>query len=466
MKRHTQVVIYALAFASSAILLYQGRTMGLFPAPSVGTDQQAMLAAAGRLAAGELPGGDYRYSYAYTVFLALLHLLTGGSLFWMRLLQAAVCAFIPVLIYRSARLMRLGKTAGLCGALCYIFYGPALLISVDFLRAAPLGLVFLGSFYLLLLGWHRRSGGCLIGAGALAAVCVLGRENFAPVVLLPALGWFFPEVRARFGRGGIYRYLAAALLPVLAVMAFNWIRFGSFQPVPGNAANIMAFYHGGAAAGVGERAISLLKSVPVQFCNYLSNYELPNSLSFYAHRELIYFLRIFALPFHVLTLLALTGLWIQRRNRAALLAGVLIAGYAGSLLFFTIFYRFRIPAVPLEAVLAGAGIYGVFRWVKHRAWRELMCFAVGGGIFLVLTWADVDARREFSERAAVSRLLIDQQRYGEAEEYLLKMIADGHDVRAGALLLVQRLYEEAGDPAGAQMAAERLGRALAESDIH
>ena len=41
------------------------------------------------------------------------------------------------------------------------------------------------------------------------------------------------------------------------------------------------------------------------------------------------------------------------------------------------------------------------------------------------------------------------------------MIADGHDVRAGALLLVQRLYEEAGDPAGARMAAGRLGRALA-----
>ena len=203
----------------------------------------------------------------------------------------------------------------------------------------------------------------------------------------------------------------------------------------------------------------------MQFCNYLSNYELPNSLSFYAHRELIYFLRIFALPFHVLTLLALTGLWIQRKNRAALLAGVLIAGYAGSLLFFTIFYRFRIPAVPLEAVLAGAGICGVFRWAKRRAWRELLLFAVLGGIFLVLTWADVEARREFSERAAVSRLLIDQRRYGEAEEYLLKMIADGHDVRAGALLLVQRLYEEAGDPAGAQMAAERLGRALAESNI-
>lgn len=456
LNRHFGVCIYLAGFLCGLFVLYQGRSIGLFPAPQPGMDQLSMLECAGRLAGGSLPEGPYRYSYAYTLFLALLHLVTGGSLVWMRILQLAVCSLVPVFLYRSARLLGLGKAAGQAGALCYLFYGPALLISLDFLRAATLGLVFLLFFYFLLLGWRFRSWQYFTAAGGMGALCILGRENFAAVVPLVLLAWLIPAFRNRMGWRAAAGYAAALVLPVLAVMTFNFFRWESFQPVPGNAGNVFAFYHGAEAVGrFGVMAGKLLESIPVQLCNFFSSYELENSLSFYAHRELIVFLKVFFLPFHLLVLLAFAGVWRYRKNGGVQAAFLLIALYAGSLLFFTIFYRFRIPAVPLIALLAGAGISAVGAWWRKRDFRALVIFVVLGGVFLWLTSVRPDSRRTFDERAAVARILIERGRFGEAENYLAGMRDDGHDVRAGALLLAQHLAAN-GDMARAREVFDRF----------
>ncbi len=460
LNRHFGVLIYSAAFLCGLFVLYQGRSCGLFPMPQPGMDQLSMFECAGRLAGGALPEEPYRYSYAYTLFLALLHLVTGGSLIWMRILQLAVCSLIPVFIYRSARLLGLGKASGQAGALCYLFYGPALLISLDFLRAATLGLVFLLFLYFLLLGWRLRSWKYFAAAGGMGALCVLGRENFAVVVPVVLCAWLIPAFRRRMGWRAAAGYAAALIVPVLAVMLFNLFRWNSFQPVPGNAGNVFAFYHGAEAVNrVSVLAGKLIASIPAQIGNFFSSYELENSLSFYAHRELIVFLRVFLLPFHLLVVLAFAGAWRYRRNGGVRTAFLLIALYAGSLLCFTIFYRFRIPAVPLIALLAGAGIIAVGTWWKKRNFRALAVLLVLGGGFLWLTSVRPDSRRSFEERAAVARILIECGRFGEAEGYLAKMHGDGHDIRAGALLLAQHLAAT-GDDAWAGEVLERFSEPL------
>lgn len=458
--RHFGKIIYLLYFFCELFVLKQGVGEGLFPPPGVGTDQLGMLTGACTVLNGSLPEGGYQYSYFYTAFLALLMAVCRGHLVMMRVLQAAVAAWTPVLIYRSARLMKLGRSTAQIAAFFYFFYAPGLLISLDFLRASLLGLAFICLVYFILLGWRSGRCGWFAVAGVTAAMCILGRETFLVVVVAPLLFYWSPEVRKRLGWKTLACYGVGGVVPVLGVMVFNEVVYGSFQPIPNNVDIIMRFYHGNDAVGnLGTALISMFRRIPVQACNFLSMYEVPNSLSVYAHTELIPFLRIFLMPFNILAALAFVGTWYFRRNRLVLMVFLLVCTFAGSLSFFEIFYRFRIPVMPLIAILAGAGVMALYRWWRRREYRVLALSLLFMTVFIALTWVNPDSRRTFNERAAVSRLLIENKHYAKAEDYLWRMAGDGYaeQIRPGVILLVQRLLAD-GERARAEEVAGRFQR--------
>ena len=68
---------------------------------------------------------------------------------------------------------------------------------------------------------------------------------------------------------------------------------------------------------------------------------------------------------------------VTAKNGGVLTVFLLVALYAGLLLFFTIFYRFRIPVV----LLAGAGITAVGGWWTARDFQMLVVFAIFGAAF-------------------------------------------------------------------------------------
>jgi len=458
-RRRPGTVLYLLMFVCGAGVLYCGMEQHLFGAPPPGTDQLSILRCALDLAHGKLPTEQYRYSYAYTVFLAFAALLSGGRLWLMRLVQLALAAFIPVAVFRTARICRAGRPAAFAAGLGCCAYAPLVLISLDFLRAAPLALAFVGFAYFLLAAefpFRRRDRAdwrLYAAAGACGALCVLGRENFLAVVFLP-LCWLW-----RSGRRGIVAYLAALGVPLLAVLGFNAVCYHSCQLVPGNAGNILEFYGGAgsAASSVGK----LLASVPGHLRDMALSYELHNSLSVYAHRELIPLLNVLCLPFNLLWILGAAGAVLRLSRPETRRCAVLALGYFASMAFFTVFYRFRIPAVPLLAVLAAAALHELARWRKARRYGRLGAFAaVLAGLF-VLTWVAPDSRRLESERAAVARLLIRNRRYGEAERYLDRMAADGLDPRPEWRFFARRCAAE-DDRAGVLLAISRL-KALSKS---
>ena len=178
LNRHTELALYLLYWLCGAFVLWYGLSQHLFAYPPEGTDQRTILECARGLVAGKLPDGHYRYSYSYTLLLALLNALAGGKLWLARLFQLAVAALTPPLICRTARLLRWGKSTGVLGALVFTFSAAPLLISLDFLRAAPLALAFLCVFYLFALAEFKGKPGYYTAAGAVAALCILGRENF------------------------------------------------------------------------------------------------------------------------------------------------------------------------------------------------------------------------------------------------------------------------------------------------
>ncbi len=116
--RHFAPLLYLAALLLELYLFCSARAAGLLAQPMPGMDQHTILQAALALPSGVLPEpGSYLYSPLYTLFLGALAALTGGNPGAMRLLQGALTALIPVLIYRTGRRAGIGRGAAELGAL-------------------------------------------------------------------------------------------------------------------------------------------------------------------------------------------------------------------------------------------------------------------------------------------------------------------------------------------------------------
>ena len=425
--RHYAILIYCFALILYSVLLYNLRSFGLLPMPIEGTDQRSMLFTAADLYRMKLPEGVYGYSPAYTVFLTGLIAVSQGDLVIMRIMQGALCAMIPVMIYWLGLRMRIGKEKAKLGALIYCFYGPASLITLDFLREAPLALCFISYVYFLLRAATSRRTFYFALAGVFAGLCVLGRENFIPIVFLPAAVFMFRRFRIRIRMKQVFAYLLAFTLLISPVITYNLARFNSPTIIPGNLKNVLGFYYGERVKSDNSFAVNaVVKNIPSQIVKFCSSYEIPNSLSFYAHRDMVDFLWIFPVTFNFLLALSISVLWLYRRNRGVLCVFLFILAYFMTMIYFDMFYRFRIPCVPLICVLAGASLGYVI--MNIRRGRGVWTATIVGLIFL-LTYADSDKKRSSHEKVTTARVIIQTMQLGKAEAYIRKLEGDGIDTR-------------------------------------
>ena len=449
LNKHFPILIYFFSLVCLLITLYHARLLGLLPRPIIGMDQLTMLEASENLTAGKVPGAGYMYSYSYTIFLYILNLLSAGNLVIMRALQAVICAFIPVFIYKLCIRLRFRLPQAQIAAVLYCFYGPALLISLDFLRAGPLALCFVLFANSLVAGFVERKNKRYLQAGIWMGLCILGRENFIPIAAIPLAMLFYPGVRKHIKKSFVVYYavgIAALLFPVII---YNLAMFGSFSLVPGHWQNVMGAYHGKAAADSTRTFFSIIANMPRQAANFLCSYEIPNSLSFYAHRELIEFLRILIIPVNFLTAFSLTALVFKFRNKAIIFTSLLIAAYAASMLPFTMFYRFRVPSIPLLCCLASAGMMMLYESFKNKRFVRLTWACVIFLLLFVITWQDSFALRTLREKRSVVRVLIQNERYGEAIAMLEKLPLDDPGTAYFKTQLLRKL-DTSGERARAQ----------------
>ena len=453
LNKHFPILIYLFSLACLLITLYHARLLGLLPRPIVGTDQLTMLKAAENLTAGKVPGAGYMYSYSYTLFMYILNLISAGNLVIMRVLQAVICAFVPVFIYKLCIRLRFRLPQAQIAAILYCFYGPALLISLDFLRAGPLALCFVLFANSLAAGFTERKNKYYLQAGLWMGLCILGRENFIPVAAAPLAMLLYPTVRKHVKKSFIIYYAAGIAVLLFPVIVYNLVMFSSFSLVPGHWQNVMGAYHGKAAEDSTRTFLSVLVNMPKQAANFLCSYETPNSLSFYAHRELIEFLRIFIVPINFFTAFSLTALVFKFRNKAIVFTALLIAAYAASMLPFTIFYRFRVPSVPLLCCLTSAGMMLVYEGFKNRRFVRLTWISVIFLLIFIITWQDSFALRTLREKRSVVRVLIQNERYSEAIDMLEKLPLDDPGTAYFKTQLLRKL-----DASGERARAQRLHR--------
>ena len=420
--KYIPLFIYILCFVLTSYLLYNARQSGLLGIPIDGMDQLSILKAAVGLFHGKLPQGHYHYSYTYTIFLYLTVLLSNGNLFIMRLLQAALCAFVPVIIYKLSLKIGFGVLYSSIASLLYCFYGPTILISLSFLRAVSLGLCFILFVYLVILAYEEKKLIYYLLSGLFASLCILGRENFIPVVMMPLIFLFFLDVRRQVK----YKYLIlgtiTALFCVFVFVFFNYIRYDSFAIIPGHVSNIIGAYHGNAqkSGELSKVIMSILSNIPTQLGNFVSSYEIPNSVSFYAHRDILNFLYLLFIPFNLLFALSASALVLVRRNKYILLLFLFVICYIFTMIFFDMFYRFRIPVVPLMCIISTFTIKKIINnWNKKRVLS--LCLILISLFLFFQTNIDPNEKRPYGERLSAVKILTKQKRFNEAELKLKEM---------------------------------------------
>lgn len=423
----------------------------MLPRPTAGTDQLAMLRAAVDIYQGKMPDQGYMYSPVYTLFLFILEVLGQGNLVVMRALQGLLCALIPVVIYKVGLKLRTGRPAAQLAAVFYCFYGPAMLISLDFLREAPLGLCFIGMAYFLISAFCRKCIREYMIAGALAGLCILGRENFIPLVFVPGALLLLKDVRKYFKPSYAFSYIGAMALVIMPVLFYNYVKFDHCSIIPGHMNNVLGAYHGEQAVQSASVATeSILRNIPVQLANYVSSYEIANSLSVYSHREIIDFFKIFLIPFNLLIALSITAMTYKFRNRGVLLLGLLIAGYVCSMVFFEMFYRFRIPTVPLLSVLSGVAFAFIINNFENKKYVHAATALLIIALVFIATWKNSDKLRSAGERRSTAAVLINCEKYAAAEDYIdnlrkLKIPTEGLE------MFMIRTLNKSGDATRARM---------------
>lgn len=420
--------------------------------PVKGTDQLTMLETAVMIYKGGWPQSPYGYSPSYTLLLIIYIFFSGGNLYIMRALQGVLCALIPLVAYRLSRRCRLDLETSQISALLLCFYGPLTLISLSFLRAGPLALCFALWCFFMLKAYMRKKVSLYIFAGVFASLCVLGRENFAPIVFIPLIFLISRKIRNNLKIRYFISYFLAMFVTALPVLLYNYIRFDSFSIVPGHVANVLGAYHGEEAVRNSSAAISsIISNMPVQLGKFLSSYELQNSLSFYAHRELIDFLWVLIIPFNLIVGLAMLGFIFKRKNPGIIFIALSVASYVGTMIFFDMFYRFRIPTVPLLAVLAGAGITGIY---KMRNSAKIALPLIFITTFFLLTYTNPNKLISTQEKKSLIKVLIRAGRYEKAEGKLLSLEKESGRQDVLCAMLVRALVNNKENQAAEQFMIE------------
>ncbi|HEX5716383.1 MAG TPA: tetratricopeptide repeat protein [Thermoanaerobaculia bacterium] len=345
--------------------------------------------------AQEIAAGDWLGSQVffqaplYPYLLAVFYNVFGHSLDSIYLAQIAFAVAGVWALYRAGREMG-GDRVGLAAAGLAAFYGPFLFHDVHLLKESLA--VSVTCFLLWALATRRH----WLVAGLLLGVLALLRENallLLPFLLPLAAGKGFVRKSAALVAG-----LALALLPVairngivggdfLPTTFQGGVNFyignnpeadGTYRPiVPGKQIPALerqepvrvAERELGRELSPGEvssfwmsKALSWAASHPGDFLRlqlrklgmFWSWYEQPDAVDYYWVRGRSPFLRWLApVEFGAVTLLALAGLWMIRRNPGPFAPALLFAlGWMLTTIVFFLFSRYRLPAVPALMLLA------------------------------------------------------------------------------------------------------------------
>jgi tetratricopeptide (TPR) repeat protein len=352
-----------------------------------------------QIAAGDWLGSEVFFQAPlYPYLLALLYRLFGPSPDAVYLFQIALAVAGIYALYRAGREVA-GEGVGLAAAGLAAIYGPFLFYDVQVLKESLA--VAVTAFLLWALAAARAGPtfGRWFGAGVLAGVLALLRENALLIVPLLAL---LAYRRSLLRHGGTFLLgTALALLPVALRNA--WV---GGEPLPTTSQGGVNFYIGNnaradgtyrpivpgkqipalerqeptrvAEAALGRRlsagevsrywlgrALAWARANPGAYLGlqlhklrlFWSWYEQPDAVDYYYARTLSSVLRLPLLEFGGAALLAAIGLLFARRRLAPFVPALVFAfAWCASTVVFFLFSRYRLPVVPALLLLGAVPV--------------------------------------------------------------------------------------------------------------
>ena len=363
-------------------------------------DSAEYLSWARRLAAGDFtwpivsPHGP-----GYPFFLAALLAIGSGSLKFAIACQAVLGAVTATLVSLIARRW-FDDRAALIGGLAYALYAPVVFVETSILSEGLLLFLLVAALWAALKGCATTSptsarvkGRATTGRGAglqacLAGVClglatlvrptaivfaialaIARRRHVVPlalafaIVVAPALivNWSISHSLSIQGYGGVNVYIGDSPLHdgrATFRLGRGWDALNAEAARAGitDPSQQDRFYIAKTLTEIGHHPLAFVRLVASKALWLVQSEEVRDSHSFYFFADQSWLLRI--LPrWAMLFPLACIGLWtaVSRRLEAIDLFAFAIAGVVTTV-FLVVGTRYRMPLVPVMAVLAGAGV--------------------------------------------------------------------------------------------------------------
>lgn len=380
-------------------------------------DAAENIALASQMASGELPKEPFYRAPLYPFILSVVAPADWRPL--MGMLLGFICHLINgALVFGLARKTWAKDSPACLASALYLLNPASIFYSFQILDITFATTLFLGGVYLLLNGkqpWQR-----LVLSGMLLALAIAARPHFIPVVLaLPLILCIRAEKRRSF----LLLVYAPVVLGFLSTGMINLSRSGDFRMLPWQGSyNLWASNKPGAngvyfkqevdLAGSGlegnparmestilyerahpgesapyeidkinahwkqqfldhvlENPLELAKLWTFKIYAVLNSNEQYNNFTFSFHKSRLHLLRFNPLNWGIILILATMGtLALWRSNRPMLWTVILfILCYSLTLVLYYASARFRLPLVPLLAVLSGGAILQVKEVIRSRS---------------------------------------------------------------------------------------------------
>jgi len=429
--------IFLAAFLVRLVYLNQIQSMPTTTYPVM--DEKYHISLAEKINAGATDPEPFFRAPLYPYFLAGLFKITGSSLYWSRIVQIALGALLPLLLYLFG-LILFNRTVAFWAAALAVFYPTFLYYDVSLL------ITFLMVLLTLLLVWQlyrtqdRPRLMNFIISGILLGVAGLARPNI--LILGPVLFiWVWLVLReTQPTKKALVNYIiigAAAFIIILPVTVRNYVVSGDpvfiawqggFNFYLGN--NRLASGWSATVPGIDysweggyqeaiviaennlkrtlkrsevsdfwyDLAFDEILSDPAAFISlafkklrlFFNGYEIPNNQNLYFAREYapilkpLLFDKILYFPYGLVAPLALLGLGLTFQNwRKYLLIYLVLGSYLFSLILFFVCARFRQPVMPLLLLLAVFAVYRLAEIIRKKQTKNAVLIIF---ILALLVW--------------------------------------------------------------------------------
>jgi len=433
------LIAAAAAVALRWIYLFELSALPGFDVPMV--DEKWHWEWAGQIIGGPFWGdGAWFRAPLYPYFLAFLSFVTGGSIFFSKLLQLLLCGGTAFFIYRLGDVL-VGHRAGLIAAFIYAVYGTLWYYEAMFLIPVLFLFFIVWGMYRLIAYTAATRWQTWLLTGLIFGLAAISRPNILlvmpvlmlwvllavgngqpwrvrlrrPLLLLAGLAIAIAPVTARniivtgepiliSSQGGINLYLAnnrianGLSMKMPEVKLSTSLTWSQFQPATHAAAEretgrslteaeASSFWTGKALSFIAENPGTFMGLV-WRKCVYLaSGFENSDNSDIYFERgksslySLVLWDKGLVFPFGLLFPLALAGIYLRRRDARKLLPLYLfIVAYIPTIVLFLVTARHRLPLVPFLMIIAAAGVVTLIECVRQRRMRDVI---IAGAIVIV-----------------------------------------------------------------------------------